>query len=354
MIPMNDLIFAKRILLSNLSRPAFPFKLSFAVTYRCNLRCKMCNIWGKTDGIDELNVDEIDNFFEHAGGFSYVGITGGEPFLRNDLSEICDVITHRCSLLSWLNFTTNGQLTDRVIALARHLADKQKKLNCGFIVSIDGPPDLHSTIRGDKNAWNKALTTFIQLKAIPHIKARIGYTVSAHNMGSFEETFLMLQKMYPPFSFDDINVNIFQKSDFYYGNIEMDALDTDRILRQIKDIRAMDKDRSSINNFLRRSYMKLYPEYLRTGRSPVKCQALSSSCFLGPEGDLYPCSVYNKPLLNVRDMKQDLSVLWNSEAAKKVAGECSRGDCPGCWSPCDAFTSIGGSLIKVITGKGAF
>ena len=37
----------KNIISSNFARLAFPYKLTFAVTYRCNYTCKTCNIWQK-------------------------------------------------------------------------------------------------------------------------------------------------------------------------------------------------------------------------------------------------------------------------------------------------------------------
>ena len=35
----------RRILLSNFRRSPMPFKLTFILTYRCDCRCRMCNIW---------------------------------------------------------------------------------------------------------------------------------------------------------------------------------------------------------------------------------------------------------------------------------------------------------------------
>ncbi len=34
-----------RVLASNIRRSPLPFKLTFIVTYRCDCRCQMCNIW---------------------------------------------------------------------------------------------------------------------------------------------------------------------------------------------------------------------------------------------------------------------------------------------------------------------
>ena len=58
-----------RILASNFRRSPLPFKLTFIVTYRCDCRCQMCNIW-KRKVEDEManfspNFDNPDEFLSH-------------------------------------------------------------------------------------------------------------------------------------------------------------------------------------------------------------------------------------------------------------------------------------------------
>lgn len=40
-----------------------------------------------------------------------------------------------------------------------------------------------------------------------------------------------------------------------------------------------------------------------------------------------------------------LEKAWQLDEAKKIRKECERNECPTCWSPCDAYSAIGGSLI---------
>lgn len=345
LIGFNELSFLKSILISNFSRLNFPLKVSFAVTYKCNLRCKMCNIWKRPPSGDELNTREIDNFFKNARKFYWVGITGGEPFLRSDLPEIIDIITTYCGRLNALHFATNGQLCDKIINTVRYIRKKNNKLKIIFTVSVDGPPALHNEIRGKADAWENAINTFLQLKRIEGVKAQIGFTISSHNLGRFEDTLISLREFDPHLRFDDINVNIFQKSDFYYENQDMQDFDCSKFEIETKRILNLDNEAFSINNFLRRRYLKLYPRYVQTKKYPLKCQALSSTCFLDPYGNLFPCLAYNKKLLNVKDMQEGLGSLWNKDYAKKLSYECANNMCPSCWSPCDAYSAIGGSLI---------
>ncbi len=343
---ITNIAFLKYILLSNFFRLGFPLKISFAITYRCNLRCKVCNIWKKESYQSEISIKEIDNFFKNARQFFWVSITGGEPFLRPDLPEIIDIILTYCNKLSVLHFNTNGQLTTKAVNLVKFIRKNNPKLIVIFNVSIDGPPYLHDQIRGMQGAWDNAMNTFKMMKDMGSVKSHISFTLSTYNIGRFRETFESLKAIYPHLRFDDLSVNIFQKSGIYYGNQGMPDSDESRICEEIKEILHIDSDSFSINNFLRRTYLKLYLAYFKTKKYPLRCQALSSTCFLDPYGNLFPCVVYNKKLLNVKQMHDNLSSFWENDYARRIHYECSNNICPSCWSTCDVYSAIGGSIIK--------
>jgi len=343
--------FLTKIAVSNFKRLNFPLKISYAVTYSCNLKCKMCNMWKKPGLHEELKTKEIEEFFKRANRFNWIGITGGEAFLRTDLPEIVDILLFYSIKLDAIHFATNGQLKDRIINLTRHIRQKNKKLKIVYTISIDGPAILHDEIRGINGTWQNAFSTFKSLKEIDLVKPQFGFTLSAHNMDKFQDTFISLKNVYPELRFDDMTVNVFQRSNIYYGNQEMELLDKDRASKEIRKIMEMDKEPFSVNNFLRRTYLKLYLKYINTHKCPLKCQALSSTCFLDPYGNLFPCPIYNKKLLNIRDLKESFINIWNSNNAKSLSYECSHYMCPSCWSPCDAYSAIGGSLSEAFLTK---
>lgn len=350
MLNASKVYFIKSLLSSNFKRPRFPFKCSFAITYRCNMRCKMCNIWKKQER-EELGMEEIESFFEKAPYFSWVGITGGEPFLRDDIVDMVGAIVRRSRRLCAVHIATNGFLAARIQSAVDTIRERYRGLKLVFTVSIDGPPGVHDFIRGVDGVWQKAMETFLYLKQVPDCKVQFGFTMSHHNAGRFKETFLAIKDAYPALKFDDVNVNIFQKSDFSYDNQGMEDINESRLLKEIDGILSMDRDRFSINNFLRRNYLKLYPVFLRFKKTPVKCQAFSSSLFIDPYGGLFPCMVYNKKIINIKEMSGDFVSFWNGKSANDLSRECSQNACPSCWSPCDAFSSISGSLWEVLTKR---
>ncbi len=340
--------FIGSVAASNFKRLDSPFKVSCAVTYRCNLRCKMCNIWDKKDHPHELKAEDIGRLFQRPHNTHWLGITGGEPFLRTDLIDIVDAALTPSKTLNALHFATNGSFTERVENLVHTLKKRHKRLKLVFTLSIDGPEALHNNIRGIDGTWGRALATFKMLKKIPNVKPQFGFTLSHNNLDKFESTFLALGDIYPGLTFDDMNVNVFQRSSFYYENQAMPELDPVLLAQEIRKILAMDKDRLSLNNFLRRKYLALYLEFLKTRKSPLTCQSFASTCFIDPYGNLFPCAVYNRKLLNIRETDLSLKAIWKLKETIKIRHECAANKCPSCWSPCDAYSAIGGSIIQTV------
>ncbi|MFM7584510.1 MAG: radical SAM protein, partial [Caldilinea sp.] len=58
-----------------------PFSVVVSVSFRCNSKCRTCDVWRKPN--DDLSVEEWEQVFAHLGRAPfYMTFTGGEPFLR--------------------------------------------------------------------------------------------------------------------------------------------------------------------------------------------------------------------------------------------------------------------------------
>lgn len=99
------------VLIDNYGRPLL--NLRVAVTQRCDLRCQYCHREGEekhaADIAEEMTVDEIVRIVRIAVelGISRVKLTGGEPLMRKDISEIVKEIASIQGLKD-LSMTTNG------------------------------------------------------------------------------------------------------------------------------------------------------------------------------------------------------------------------------------------------------
>jgi MoaA/NifB/PqqE/SkfB family radical SAM enzyme len=124
-------------------RPRLPAAMHYIATHRCNARCVMCGIWRQDAGPDgDLSVEELgrliaDPLFDR---MRFVGISGGEPFLREDLEPVVEVFAQRCRDLERVSLTTNGLLPRRIRRMlppiARSLRRRGKLLDVS--VSVHG------------------------------------------------------------------------------------------------------------------------------------------------------------------------------------------------------------------------
>ncbi len=83
------------------------------VTYRCNARCNMCNRYKQpSKPEEEITIETIKKLPR----MYFTNITGGEPFIREDLSDIVRELYKKSDRIV---ISTNGYFTDRIIALAK-------------------------------------------------------------------------------------------------------------------------------------------------------------------------------------------------------------------------------------------
>ena len=76
-------------------------RLILAITCNCNSKCKTCSIW-KKNYKDELSLEDLKKFTETRlfKKIRFISLTGGEPFLRNDIDEIVNLSFDRMGKLS--------------------------------------------------------------------------------------------------------------------------------------------------------------------------------------------------------------------------------------------------------------
>lgn len=337
---------AHKIAISNVTRVGFPYKLTYAITYQCNSRCKTCGIWQRTPE-NEMSFEEIRTFFQTSNQFNWIHFTGGEIFLRSDVLDIVDVVMSACRNIVLLNFPTNGLLTDRIVRTVERIAAlKPPKL---FItVSLDGDEKLNDEIRGIKGGWQRQVETFKQLHQIPGVQAALGMTLSTYNIGTFEQTFQAVKQFCPWLAYDEFHVNIFHTS-YYYGNenIDVSAEQQEQLIDDINRYRKARRLKVHPISFLEAEYLRRIERYVRTKRTPIRCHALRSSCFMDPSGNVYPCGMYNQIIGNVRESQYDLRRIWQGAEAQKLQHEIWEYQCPQCWTPCEAYQSIFGDFLQV-------
>lgn len=228
-----------------------PNNIMFEVTYRCNLRCKMCGYYGEKGVIsskEELSLKDIEKILDDISSFSpFITITGGEPFIRKDMIEILELMRDRKLKFAIL---TNGTLIND------ELAAKITDLMPRFInISIDGPENIHELIRGP-NSFNKAINGIKLLKEHNYTKITMNCVISKINFENLIDVVYLanglnvnLQFQHLQFTNDTRNY-IHKKMVKKYFNYDVEDrtsgictqlydFDIDKLMKQIREIKRL-------------------------------------------------------------------------------------------------------------------
>jgi len=332
--------FASRIARYRLARlglvkPPHPIVLTFSVTNRCNSRCRTCKIWKlyqkhpeKAD--NELTVDEIAGIFRTMRPILFFNVSGGEPFLRDDIHEIVGLA---CRYLrpAIVHIPTNAIETDRTLQGVRKCLEAIERWAPGtpFTVkpSIDGLREQHDRIRGVKGNFDSLMQATEALKRMartnPNLHVELGTVISRMNMDSLEDIASFVHNLGVQSYRNEIAE---QRSEFFnMGDpITPTSKEYERLMERFSaSIRENLKNKRRLTRMtesLRLVYYEYAARILRENRQILPCYGGTSNVHLTPYGDLWPCCTlgYDEPMGNLRDADYDFDAVWHSARADQV------------------------------------
>ena len=343
----NLLLLAARAARSNLGTNPRPYKLTMIVTWTCDCKCRMCNIWQRPKPKDRMTVEEVRTFFRRNPGLSWVNLSGGEIFTRPDSSALVAAVVEECRDLYLLDFPTTAQNTRKVVDGVRTaLGGGVPRLL--VTLSLDGAGEEHDDVRRIKGAYGRVLGTWRALREFrkrPGFGVFFGVTLSRFNRGALLRIMERVRQDLPEVTERDFHVNLAQESAHYYQNEGLQPADAEALTDMEEFLR---RRGSSLNpvRLLEKMYQKRLRSFVETGRSPVPCRALRSSIYVGPTWEVYPCTMWDAPLGNLRATDFALEPFWKGAAAAERRAEIARGSCPHCWTPCEAYPSLLAQVLK--------
>ncbi|MDF1702809.1 MAG: radical SAM protein [Planctomycetota bacterium] len=324
-----------------------PFKLTLMLTDRCDCRCEGCRIWEQPKG-RELTPAEIGDVLAKAPSLRWVNLTGGEPFLRNDMVEVVRAVRASLPNLAVVDFPTTGQRTDvilRDVAAMTALGIPKLVVTC----SLEGPPLLHDKLRGREGAFERMIATYAGLRAMEGVDVYFGMTLSEANADQVDATLAAVQAHVPDVGWGDVHFNVYTESGHYYRNEDATLrapTELEAVIERALRVRAGSWHPTDV---IEAAYLRLLPEFLRTGRSPLPCKALRAGVFVNAQGDVHPCTVYGRLLGNV--LETPLYDILDGAEAVQAREVVARDECPGCWSPCEANPTIVATAPESLTRR---
>ncbi len=281
-----------------------------AVTYRCNGRCVMCYTWQHpSKKEEEIRASDLETL----PAMVRLNITGGEPFLRDDLGEILDVVKRKARRVV---ISTNGLLTKRMLKVMSAHRD------VGVRISFDGIGETHDRIRGVHKAHVRALASLKGLKALGIKDLGIAVTISDQNAKDLVALYRLACENRVELATAILhNAYYFHKED---NTIEDKAGVAARIWELIREYLKS----SHPKDWFRAYFTKGIVEHMYGEKRALKCTMATDSFFIDPYGDIRPCNVMNEPFGNIRE--KPFQEIWSSPAAVEARAKvdhCTK----NCW-----------------------
>ncbi len=313
---------------------AQPIQLIVFVTDRCNARCGHCFNWRALNQGDELTLEEMQHLSGEVGELLTLGISGGEPFLRQDLAAVYGLFTWSNNLRE-IDIPTNGLLPERVRSQVGEMLDQDGSALIAVTLSLDGLSELHDRIRGVEGSFAQIQETYHALVTLkreypshpPLIK--VGTTLCNWNIRQIPDLADWVRSEMPMADFHNFEIMRGEPRDGQIGPPSVEDLEWIRphIFRVWKKYSFYGRGlrfQSWLALGLKRYIFDMYIEMLRQKKQLIPCYAARTSAVVDAQSNLYFCEL-RESIGNLREAS--LQELWHSERAESIRRSIERGDC---------------------------
>jgi len=323
-------------------------EMTYFVTSRCNFRCKHCfavstNNQPHPDPQGELSVEEIRHIGRNIKRLHKVSLSGGEPFMREDLGDILCAISK-----DWkadrINLPTNGTCTENVLKTIRQFGQTAgTRLRILFSLTVPGQGfDAFSGTRDGFATWERTVT-LAQNAVSHHRNVSIGVlsTFNADNQDCFID---VMEYVTRELKIDDFSFGLVRNHGDYRPALNLEGF------RAFLSRYDGPRSRSSFLTAYRKMIWTAMLDYYAKPRCMGPCRSGKVRIVVSPTGDVYPCEVLGYPqgghspiwrMGSLRDHDLDLHQLLASPKALGVSKRIRDSNCH-CSDACD----LGPTLLR--------
>lgn len=310
---------------------ANPLNFTISVSYRCNSRCKTCNVWQRPN--DDFTIEEYEKTFESIGRDAYwFTFSGGEPTLRKDLPEMVGAAYRHCRP-GIINIPTNG-IQDKIIpGRIERVLQAAPTSEVIINLSLDGVGEKHDIVRGVKGNFERAMRTYAGLKALKgrykNFTLGVHTVISNFNIDEFENIYNFVHGELKPDSFI---------SEIAEERVELDTVGMgitppiqkyEPVINRLQDDnrRAEFTGVSRITQSFRDRYYDIVKRTLVEKRQIIPCLAGVASAQIAPNGDVWTCCIRAESVGNLRDHNYDFKSVWSTAHADELRRSIKAGEC---------------------------
>jgi Fe-coproporphyrin III synthase len=285
---------------------------SIIVTYRCNAKCNMCNVWKNPSRPEhEINPDLIDRLPR----MFFANVTGGEPFIRKDLPEFIKVLSMKSRRIV---INTNGFFTDRIVDLCKQYP------NIGLRISIEGLSKANDSIRGIPNGFDNSIRTLFALRELG--MKDIGFNITIQDLNYMDLVYLYKLSYALGYEFGTTTVH----NSHYFHKWDNVITRRDEVAGAFAElVRCLLKSRK-VKEWFRAYFNSGLINYINGNPRLLPCEMGDDGFFVDPYGDILACNGMDKKESMGNLKEQTWEQIWSGERAhdvRKMVKRCTK----KCW-----------------------
>lgn len=304
----------------------------FFVTSRCNAKCETCFYHEELNRPGDLSFEEIEKVSRTMPQITDLWLSGGEPTLRRDASEIVNLFV-RNNGVQRVIIPTNGLIKTRVAEIVEDALSSHASLHLYLNVALDGYGETHDRIRGVPDNWRKTLDCIRSLYPLKErfaerFRLNVNTVVCAENYGEMEK---LSAFMWENFKLDGHYFNIVRGETLVGDSIkrvppevlpEMYARVSALTKRYGERMFAAD---DAASRFVKQiAYVGAITTHYRTQCAnferatawPFSCTAGETTAVIDYNGDVRACELREK-FASLRDYDFDFGALWSARAREE-------------------------------------
>ena len=298
------------------------------VTSRCNSLCRTCFYHNELNQPGDMTFEQIEKVSRTMPPITDLWLSGGEPTLRHDASEIIDLFV-RNNGVRRLIIPTNGLVKDRVCAIVDDALGRHSSMHLYLNVALDGYGETHDRIRGVPGHWQKTLDC---IEALYPLKEKYGERLRLNvNTVVCADNYLEIEKlgefMWRNYRLDGQYFNIVRGETLVGEEIKRVPPNVlpgmyayiSQLTKRYGDRMFADDDASRrfVKNVayvgtITTHYRTQHENFAKSTAWPFACTAGETIAVIDYNGDVRACELRQK-FGSLRDHEYDFGALWASQ-----------------------------------------
>lgn len=298
------------------NQPAYAI---FFVTSRCNLKCQHCFYWKELNNKEELSLEEFNKISKGFKNLIYLNLTGGEPFLREDVDRICFYF-YKHSGTKFIAISTNGFFTKKIIEKVTNILNSCRGIQLNIAISIDSLGEKHDRFRGVKGSFKNAVETIKELKKLkekhPNLNIIINTCYSTYNKKDIKEIYDYLKELGVSYQ----RIGLLREDTKDKKLTEVSLEEYERAMEEIRkdENRQGGSDYSKLFGIINQINNEINVKTRRYKKRVIPCVAGRNMLVVKENGDVFPCEILNRKMGNLKEVNYRINKLLSTKSSKEI------------------------------------